>query len=147
MSMNNLSSLEFSPIEHFLTAAFLAAAAAALLLAVIKSLRQRGLGRSATFEATVVSKYTEDYVSQPIFMQDKQVNTGFVEKGLLYSILFRTAKGKEVAFPVSRQFYEQVAEGQTDTLRCKGAKLLQFGRLQNEKKAQGADFKNLQDKL
>lgn len=143
----NLGQMQFGFIENLISIVFLLTLAAIFIWLFIRSLEQRSLGRSVTCNATLVSKHTEDYVSQPIFMADKQVNTGYVEKGSLYYVLFHTAQGRELSFPVSRQFYDSVSEGQEKQLTYKGGKLLQYGNLQNEENPQGADFKSLQEKL
>ncbi|MBQ4536462.1 MAG: DUF2500 family protein [Lachnospiraceae bacterium] len=145
--MSNVSNLEFSLLEHIITGAFLLFIVGVVLWAVAKSLHRKSMGKMRTIEAVVLAKSVDNYTSQPIFIQDKQVNTGFVEKGLLYMVLFRTSEGKEISFDVSKKFYEQLSEGQSGKVTYKGFRLIQFGNLQNTPATNGTDFKGLREEL
>lgn len=145
--MSALSTMEFHFWEHLITVVFVIAIAGIAIWAVITSLNRRRTPKSVTCRASVLSKSADACISQPVFIQDKQVSTGLVEKGCIYTARFQTESDRELTFSVSQKFYEALIEGQSGLLTYRGSSLIQFSHLQNTPVSDKTDFKGLQENL
>lgn len=142
--MANFITTEMSLFESILVWIFVAAIVIYMIFLAIRTLCRKGKNKMIHTQAVLVSKTAVKYVNQPVFMQDKQVNAGLTESGMIYKAIF-SVNEKNLEFEISPKMYNALTEGQEEELVYKGISLIQFGHLRNDAVAVGSGFIGLDE--
>jgi len=111
---------------HFGVGKIMRVVLAIALFFMAKDAIMRMFSKEVKTEATLVSKFVDDYVDKKMYATSNGVEGGVAEKGKTYYETFEMADGKRITFAVSKDRYDVALEGASGVLVFKYRDLISF---------------------